>query len=574
MGKAFFLRSKRAAAPTRKTIRPEQADKEVTRFKIALANVVVDLKNAHGGMADKMKDQAAIIAAHVMIAQDPKLSRNVEKRIVEQHMNTEWALDETLSEISATFKKIEDPYIRDTIQEVYLVADRIMEQLSGYQRREVILPPRAALLAHDLSPADTLELNPENILCLVTEKGGKTSHTGILARGLGLPCVVGVPDLEANVPDGANIIVDGLKGAVLLDPDEAEIEEYTRLAEQFNAYRERIKGACALPAKTLDDCEIKVQANITWQEDIPDVAKNGAEGIGLYRTEFAFLNRTEPPGEEELYQEYALAMQTVPGAVCFRTLDLGADKILPDLEQQLESNPALGLRGIRYCLANSDLFKTQLRAMLRAAVDGRASVMFPMLGDALELTRAIRALQEARRELHSRGLSCAEEVPVGVMIELPSATLIADTLAAEADFFSIGTNDLVQYTLGVDRNNPLVAHLYQPLHPAILTSIKHIVEAGHKAGIPVGVCGEMAADPYCLPMLLGLAVDSFSVNPIAVPGVKDIIRRLKRVDCLALVEEALTCNNAGQINRLARRFMHTRIQDDLAFYSPLLDIEE
>ncbi len=574
MGKVFFLHTRRTVAPTRKTLLPEQIDAELNRFKTALANVVAELKNAQGGMADKMKDQAAILAAHVMIAQDPKFSNGVEKRIVELRMNTEWALDETLAEINALFSKIEDAYIRDTIREVYLVADRIMEQLSGYQRRQVILPPKAAVFAYDLSPADTLELSPENIICLVTEEGGKTSHTGILARGLGLPCVVGVPDLEANVPDGAFVIVDGLKGAVLVDPDAAEIEEYSRLEKQLNAYRKRIKSACRLPAKTVDGYEIKVQANVAWQEDVFAVVKNGGEGIGLYRTEFAYLNRNDLPGEEELYQEYAKAMRTVPGAICFRTLDLGADKIMPDLEYQVESNPALGLRGVRYCLANPEIFKTQLRAILRAADNGRASIMFPMLGDALELKRAIRALQEARRELRAQGRGCPDDVAVGIMVELPAATLIADTLALEADFFSIGTNDLVQYTLGVDRNNHLVAPLYQPLHPAVLSSIKRIVEAGHKAGIPVGVCGEMAADPYCLPMLLGLAVDSLSVNPIAVPGIKNIIRLLKREDCLALAKEAFTCTNAGQINRLARRFMHARLHDDLAFYAPLLDIEE
>ena len=577
IGKAFFLRTHNTAAPSRKTIDPEQVDQEVERFESALVNVVADLKNAHGGMPGKMKDQAAIVAAHVMIAQDPKLSQGVLKRITELHMATEWALEETLIEIAQVFSKIEDPYIRESVQEVYLVADRIMEQLSGYQRLQVHLPEQTALLAHDLSPADTLELSLEHMLCLVTEEGGKTSHTGILARGLGLPCVVGVMSLEASVPNGATVIVDGLKGTVLVDPVAEEIEEYTALAEQFNAYRERIKGACSLPAKTIDGQTIKVQANVAWQEDILDVSKNGGEGVGLYRTEFAFLNRATPPDEEELYLEYARAMRLVPEEVCFRTLDLGADKIMPDLSYQVEANPALGLRGIRYCLSNPDLFKVQLRALLRAAGSSRpcrASVMFPMLADPLEFKRSIRALQEARRELRDQGLPCAEDIPAGVMIELPAAALLAGVLAEEADFFSIGTNDLVQYTLGVDRNNHQVAHLYQPLHPAVLASIKQIVESGHAANIPVAVCGEMAADPYCLPVLLGLAVDSLSVNPIAVPGIKDIIRRLDRSDCQALADEALACRTAGHVNRLARRFMHARVHDDLAFHTSLLDIEE
>ena len=574
IGKAFFLHARRGITPVRKAILPEQIDAEIEKFSIALANVVADLKNAHGGMPDKMKDQAAIVAAHVMIAQDPKLSAGVVERIRELHMNAEWALDETLAAITEAFRKIEDPYIRESIQEVYLVADRILEQISGYQRRKVSLPHQAALLAHDLSPADTLELSPEHILCLVTEEGGKTSHTGILARGLGLPCVVGVMSLEASVPDGATIIVDGLKGAVLVNPDASEIEEYAALAAQFDAYRQRIKAACALPAKTEDGFEIKVQANVAWQEDIPDVVKNGGEGVGLYRTEFAFLNRAAPPDEEELYQEYLRAMKSIPGEMTFRTLDVGADKILPDLSYQVEANPALGLRGIRYSLANPDLFKPQLRAMLRAGAGGRASIMFPMLSDPLEFKRSVRALQEARRELKAQGLAYAEDVPVGVMIELPAAAIMAGVLAEEADFFSIGTNDLVQYILGVDRNNHQVAHLYQPLHPSVLTAIKQVVDAGQRCGIPVGVCGEMAADPYCLPILLGLGVNSLSVNPIAVPGIKDIIRRLKHSDCLALVEEALACRTAGHVNRLVRRFMHARIPDDLAFHTSLLDIEE
>ena len=574
IGKAFFLRSQRGVAPVRKAIRPEEVDAEVAKFKTALANVVADLKNAHGGMPDKMKDQAAIVSAHIMIAQDPKLSAGVIGRISGLHVNAECALAETLAEIAAAFSSIEDPYIKESIQEVYLVADRILEQFSGYQRREIQLPPQAALLAHDLSPADTLELSPENIICLVTEEGGKTSHTGIMARGLGLPCVVGVMSLEASVPDGATIIVDGLKGAVLVNPDEAELEQYSALAAQFNAYLERIKAACALPAKTLDHHEIKVQTNITWQKDIPDVLKNGGEGVGLYRTEFAFLNRAAPPDEEELYQEYLYAMTSVPGGVCFRTLDVGADKILPDLSYQVEANPALGLRGIRYCLTNPDLFKPQLRAMLRAGVNGPSSIMFPMLSDPLEFKRAIRILQEARRELRAQGLPCAEDVPVGVMIELPAAAIMAGALAEEADFFSIGTNDLVQYILGVDRNNHQVAHLYQPLHPSVLAIISQIVQAGHNAGIPVGVCGEMAADPYCLPVLLGLNVDNLSLNPIAVPGIKNILRNLKKEDCLSLAQDALACRTAGHVNRLVRRFMHARMHEDLAFHTSLLDIEE
>lgn len=574
IGKAFFLRTRREAAPVRQSIKPEQVDEEIAKFKAALANVVADLKNAHAGLPDKMKDQAAILAAHIMIAQDPKLGRGVAQRISELHMSAEWAMDETLTEIAQTFSKIEDPYIREAIQEVYLVADRIVEQLSGYQRRQVRLPPDAALLAHDLSPADTLELSPEHIICLVTEEGGKTSHTGILARGLGLPCVVGVMALAASVPDGATIIVDGLKGAVLVNPDESEIEEYSALAAQFNAYRQRIKAACAMPARTADGYAVKVQANVAWREDIPDVTVNGAEGVGLYRTEFAFLNRAAPPEEEELYQEYAAALAAAPGQICFRTLDVGADKIMPDLERQVEPNPALGLRGIRYCLANPDLFKVQLRAMLRAAAEGHASLMFPMLSDPLEFKRAVRAMQEARRELRDQGLDCIQDLPVGIMVELPAAALMARSLAEEADFFSIGTNDLVQYTLGVDRNNHQVAHVYQPLHPAVLASIKQIVEAGHAANIPVAVCGEMAADPYCLPVLLGLAVDSLSVNPIAVPGIKNIIRRLDRSDCQTLAKEALACRTAGHVNRLARRFMHARVHDDLAFHTSLLDIEE
>jgi phosphotransferase system enzyme I (PtsI) len=509
-----------------------------------------------------------------MIAQDSKLSAGVESRITNSHMNAAWALDETVAEIAAAFSKIEDPYIRESIQEVYLVADRVLEQLSGYQRYRVPLPEQTALLTHDLSPTDTLELSPERMLCLVTERGGKASHTGIIARGLGLPCVVGVMSLEASVPDGTTIIVDGLKGIILVNPDEAEIEEYSTLSAQFNTYYERIQAASGLPAETTDGFKIKVQANATWQADILDVVKNGGEGVGLYRTEFTFLNRATPPDEEELHQEYLRAMISVPNEVCFRTLDVGADKILPDLSYQVEANPALGLRGIRYCLTNPELLKLQLRAMLRAGVGGRASIMFPMLSDPLEFKRAVRILQEARRELKAQGLTYAEDIPVGVMIELPAAAIMSGILAEEADFFSIGTNDLIQYTLAVDRNNHQVDHLYQPLHPAVLYAIKQVVESGHRAGIPVGVCGEMAADPYCLPMLLGLGVDSLSVNAIAVPGIKNIIRHLSRQDCIALAEEALACRTPGHVNRLTRRFMHARVSEDLAFHTSLLDIEE
>ncbi len=573
-GKAFFLHSRRSSMPSSKPIAADQAAVELEKFNEARANVLVDLKTAQSGLPEKMKDQAAIIATHIMIAQDPRFIGGVSSRITDKHMAAGWALDETVTEIAAQFSKIEDPYIRDSIQEVYLVADRILDQLSGYKRRRVRLPRQVALLARDLSPADTLELSPENLLCLVTEEGGKTSHTGILARGLGVPCVVGVLALEASVPDNATIIVDGLKGVILVEPDQDELAEYTALAEQFNAYRDRIKIASTLPAETVDQFKAKVQANVTWQQDLPYAVNNGCEGIGLYRTEFAFLNRTTAPDEEELYQEYARALNSIPGEVCFRTLDLGADKVMPDLEFQVEPNPALGLRGIRYCLSHPDLFKVQLKALLRAAHAGRASIMFPMMADLLELKRSLRLIQEARRELNEQGIPCSQDLPIGMMVELPAAILTAGVLAQEADFFSIGTNDLIQYTLGVDRNNHQVAHLYQPLHPAVLMSIKQIVEAGHNAGIPVAVCGEMASDPFCLPVLIGLGVDSFSVNPIAVPGIKNIIRSLSRGHCLELVDEVLACQTVGHINRVVRRFMETRAPEDVAFHSSLLGTEE
>ena len=327
------------------------------------------------------------------------------------------------------------------------------------------------------------------------------------------------------------------------------------MAEQFNAYRERIKGACSLPAKTIDGQTIKVQANVAWQEDILDVSKNGGEGVGLYRTEFAFLNRATPPDEEELYLEYARAMRLVPEEVCFRTLDLGADKIMPDLSYQVEANPALGLRGIRYCLSNPDLFKVQLRALLRAAGSSRpcrASVMFPMLADPLEFKRSIRALQEARRELRDQGLPCAEDIPAGVMIELPAAALLAGVLAEEADFFSIGTNDLTQYTLAMDRMHPLLANQTDAMHPAVLQLIDMTVKAALAHGKWVGVCGGAAGEVAAAKVLVGLGVRELSMSPPQIAVVKQALRQYRLDELQDLAQRVLAQGSSKAVRDILR----------------------
>ena len=575
IGKAFFTNRRRRSVSF-EIIPPGAADSEVARLEQAASDVRENLARARDNVPAELRDHAAIINSHMMICQDPKLIRAASQRIRDHHIAAEWALDQAVEAIAAAFSAIEDPYIRERVQDVRAVAERIQARLVGRHAEPLRTPDeRIVLMAHDLTPADAMGLPTVKIMSFATAEGGKTSHTGILARSLQIPAVVGVSSLEESITDGDLVIVDALRGLILVDPDEAELADYTDLKYQFENYQKSIRRQSTLPAETLDGYRIDVQANIELVEEVPQVLDGGGDGVGLYRTEYAFLNRRTSPTEEELYDEYSqLAGLLSPRRVVFRTLDVGADKMLSEQSQLEEPNPALGLRAIRFCLRHQDVFRRQLRAILRASAHGSASLLFPMISGLHELRQAKHILNEVRAELDAAGLPYDPDMPVGIMVELPSAVLISEALAQEVDFFSIGTNDLIQYSLGIDRGNKHVSYLYQPLHPAIVRSIKYVVDSAHRMGISVCVCGEVASDPYCLPILLGMQIDAISIAPQAIPGIKHILRRTNMEECKELLRDVLSASTVSTINRMVKETIYNRFPEELTFFSSMLDQDD
>ncbi len=574
IGKAFFLNRSRFRNLPRQTILDITIPGEAARLKNAFAEAEAELEAIRRKVPKELRENALIIDSHVMILKDPKLRALAEKNIRELCINAEWALEKAVSELREAFSALDDPYIRERMEDVRLVAERVQARLMGATRDIGAIQSRVVLMAHDLSPADTVDLELDKIMSFATATGAKTSHTGILARSLQIPAIVGVSGLEESVSDGDLVILDGFSGKILVDPDDEELEYYTSLRAQFEQYQKTTIRFCHLPGETRDGFQIRVLANIELFEEVAQVIDNGGEGVGLYRTEYSYMNRTDLPTEEELYEEYRdLASILAPGRLTIRTLDLGADKLISHYGGLEESNPALGLRAIRFCMRHPEMFKVQLRAVLRAAVQGNVSLMFPMISGTQELRFAKDMLQECKRELAIQGKSFNPDLPVGIMMEVPSAVMIAEILAQEVDFFSIGTNDLIQYSLGIDRTNRHVSHLYQPLHPAIVRMIKYVVDAGHQAGIEVSVCGEMAADPFCVPILMGMQVDCISLGPQAIPGIKRIIRRADMGDCKKLLKDVLQSSTVTLTNRLVRETIFKSFPEELTFYTSLLDNE-
>ena len=575
IGKAFFMNRRLLSRIPRQTIAEDLGPLEIARLEKSFEQAAHELAGVRDKVPLELREHALIIDSHLSILKDPKLLSSARKYIEQMHINAEWALLKAVKDVETVFSDIEDEYIRERIHDVRLVANRVQSKLTGRDTGIKAIQGRVILMAHDLSPADTAGLDVGQIMAFTTNQGGRTSHTGILARSLQIPAIVGVGDLEENVQDGQFVIIDALKGKIIVDPDEAELARYSDLKYQFESYQASIIRDCHLPGETIDGYRVQVLANIELFEEVAAVLDYGGEGIGLYRTEYSYMNREQLPSEEELVEEYRdLASIMAPRKIIFRTLDLGPDKLSPLFNNQEGSNPALGLRAIRFCLSHQEIFKTQLRAILQAGAAGNATLMYPMISGLSELRRANRVLAEAKDELAREGLEFNPDIPVGIMVELPSVVMIAELLAQEVDFFSIGTNDLIQYSLGIDRTNKYVSHLFQPLHPAVLRSIKQTVDAAHQAGIEVSLCGEMASDPFCVPILMGMQIDSISMTPQAIPGIKRVIRQTTMDECKQLLGQVLECRTVTRINTLVMDSIFQRFPEEPTFYSSLLDTDE
>ena len=575
IGKAYFVNRNHQAHLPRQTVAASMVPREVDRLHEAFCTVEKELSHIRDQVPEEMNSHGLLIDTHLMMLKDPKLSGAAEEYINKLGLNAAWALEKAVSDQETSFGAIKDPYIRERMQDVRAVADKVQIKLIGLDTDLTAISARAIILAHDLTPADTVELQVDKIMGFATVRGGKTSHTGIMARSLAIPALVGVEKLEDYVHDGDLVIIDGLSGKIVINPTETELEDYNEQAANFETYTRRIKRQCQLPAETFDGSRVQVLSNIELVEEVATVIDNGGEGVGLYRTEYAYLNRVELPSEEELADKYIdLAAIMSPRKVVFRTLDLGADKFISSYGELNETNPAMGLRAIRFCLKNPQLFKTQLRAILRASAFGNVSLMFPMISGVKEVRQAKAWLAQAKAELRREGVEYDPDMPVGIMIELPAAVMIAEYLAHEVDFFSVGTNDLIQYSIGVDRTNHHVSYLYQPLHPATLRAIKLVVDAAHQAGIEVSLCGEVASDPFCVPILLGMGIDSISMTPQAIPGIKRIIRQINMHDCRKLLRKVLECRTVSRINNLVMDNIFRHFPDEVTFFTSLLENDE
>jgi len=496
------------------------------------------------------REHVLIIDTHLAILDDELFSGATLERIESEKVNAEHALRAVVEETRRVFDEIDDPYLKERFNDIDYIGERTLRNLVGHKEQRIseITKP-SVVIAHDLSPADTAQMSHDKVLGFVTSSGGPTSHTAIVARSIEIPAVVGVKGLFDNIRDGDEIIIDGISGRVIIGPDAATIEYFVRLRKECEKVDKELHFEVQLPAVTRDGHRITVSANLEIIHELGLLAKHGAEGIGLYRTEYLYLDRNDAPSEEEHYQNYRKVVETVsPGETTIRTLDLGGDKFNHALPMAPELNPAMGLRAIRFCLREEEVFRTQLRAILRASAHGPVRIMFPMISGLQEVREALRLLGEVKDELRRKGEPFDEDMAVGCMMEVPSAAIIAERLAREVDFFSIGTNDLIQYTLAIDRVNEHVSYLYEPLHPAVLSLIGRVARAGQSAGIEVAMCGEMAGKTLYIPLLLGLGITTLSMPAQLVPQAKRIIRYVTLEDARKLAQEVLKFDTAAEIN--------------------------
>jgi phosphotransferase system enzyme I (PtsI) len=524
---------------------------EVSRFEKSLVQTRQQISEVQRKVVENMgTKEGDVFEAHLLMLEDRMLVDEVIRLIREQKINAEHAFHAVAERYAAALAGVNDEYLRERADDMRDLTSRVLDNLlevqDEFDLRHIVEP--CILVSHDLSPSTTAQLDKKFVLGFATDIGGKTSHTAIMARSLGIPAVVGLKTASEEFDTGDYALLDGYNGTIIVNPTDQTLFEYGQLVKIKASLEEKLREIQRQPAVTLDGKFIHLSANIEDQNDIEAVIKYGAEGVGLFRTEFLFLNRESSPSEEDQYKVYRqVAAALKPNPVIIRTLDLGGDKFVSHLQLAQEMNPFLGWRAIRFCLAQPELFRAQLRAILRASAEGNVKMMYPMISGLDELTQANALVEKCKAELRAEKIPFNEEIEIGAMIEIPSAALIADILAQRVKFFSIGSNDLIQYTLAADRTNEKVSHLYEPTHPAIMRLIKMTVDAAHKHGVWAGVCGEIAGDPVLTPLLIGLGVDELSAAPPIVPQIKYIIRRLKLSEAQALAEFALQCESPSEI---------------------------
>ncbi|OGX37793.1 MAG: phosphoenolpyruvate--protein phosphotransferase [Omnitrophica WOR_2 bacterium RIFCSPHIGHO2_02_FULL_68_15] len=563
IGKAFLLDSEEITIP-RRHITPEEIPQEIARFEEALIRTRQEVLEIQRRIAQELDVQhAEIFNAHLLVLEDRALIEEVVARLKADQLTVECIFFDVLKRYVRAFSRVEDEYLRERTSDVEDVGKRVLRQLLGHQRRSLAdLREPVIVIAYDLSPSDTATMHREHVIGFATDIGGRTSHTAIMAKSLEIPAVVGLEDVTQRVKSDGWLIVDGTTGVVIVNPDEATRKTYEDLRARLQALDQTLLQLKDLPAETQDGRRVTLAANIEMPNEVSSVIAHGGEGIGLYRTEFFYLNRADLPTEDEQFEAYRTVAQAVaPHPVVIRTLDLGGDKFASSLKMPHEMNPFLGWRAVRFCLARPDIFKVQLRAILRASTYGAVKMMYPLISGVEEVRQANQLLEEAKEELRTHGIPYNAEMEVGAMIEVPSAALTCDILAKEVQFFSIGTNDLIQYALAVDRVNEKIAYLYEPAHPAVLRLVKMIVDAGHAANLWVGMCGEMAGEPAMTLLLLGLGLDEFSTSPVNIPKVKQVVRSVSMPQVRQLAQQALALNTAKEVEEFATAQMLALVKE-------------
>ena len=566
IGRAVII-EKRIASVYRVPIREDDVPGEVTRFMESLEKTRDELLDLKQKVSRSMGDEfASIFEAHAMMVSDPAFADKVIQKIESEQVNAEWAMSEVQEEFQARFQSFEDNYLRERTADVKDVSERVLKHLQGVAHHDLSeIAHDVIIIADDLTPSDTIHFNRRPIVGFATEAGGRTSHTSIIAKSLFMPAVIGVPRLTRMVDNDELVIVDGYEGTILVNPTQPMVAEYqSRVSRHEEAEKQLLENRDLEPT-TRDARKVSLQANIELVEELSDAKRYGAQGIGLYRSEFLYISKSPMlPTEEEHFAIYRrLAESAAPDFCIIRTFDLGGKKLAREIIGSKEDNPVLGLRALRLCMRNRDMFRTQLRALLRASAFGHIKIMFPLVSGVQELRQVKTLIREIQTELDAEGIAYARDLQIGIMIEVPSAALIADLLATECDFFAIGTNDLIQYSLAIDRSNENVSYLYEPLHPALLRLIKSVIEAGRKAGIPVSMCGEMAADPIYAIVLLGLGLEIFSMNPSQIPVIKNVVRSVRYRDCRRIAEIALQKKTAQEIEEFVIESVAMRFPEGL-----------
>jgi phosphoenolpyruvate-protein phosphotransferase (PTS system enzyme I) len=554
IGQAYLVDKEGVDVLPKYAVSKTKLESEKKRFKAAVKRAMDELRKIISENTEGFREPTSILETHLVLLKDKMLFGRTIDMIHTEHINAEWALKKVISELRPMFEGMEDPYLRDRAEDILHVSNRIMKNLTGAEGINIgTINKRVILVARDLSPAETSQIQLERVMGFVTDRGGRASHTSIIARSLEIPAVLGLENATSIIRNEDIIIVDGISGAVVVNPSDQTLVEAEERKSRHENRRAEYARKGHLPAQTMDGRRLSIMGNIEQPEEVVAVLDKGGDGIGLYRTEFQYLARAAFPSEDELFENYKGVVDIMPDKpVTIRTLDINGDKAMAGAEPD-EANPVLGLRAIRYCLQKPDVFKTQLRAILRAARFGQVRILIPMISQLEEVRATKRLLSEAAAELTKKGVPYGKNCKLGVMIEVPSAALIADAIAKEVDFFSIGTNDLIQYTMAIDRGNRHVAYLYNPLHPAVIRLLKQVIDAGQRNNTPVYMCGEMAGEPLCIPILLGLGLSELSTNPQAIPIVKNAVRMLNLQETRGFVEKILTLSTIDDIDHMVNR---------------------